>query len=57
MSNDGLRTSAYWKDRADEARAMADGMRDVTAKALMEDIAHKYELLAERAAQREGSRR
>jgi len=57
MSNDGLRTSAYWKDRADEARAMADGMRDVTAKALMEDIAHKYELLAERAAQREASRR
>lgn len=55
--DDGLKTAAYWTDRAYEARAMADAMRDPSAKAIMEDIAHKYDLMAQQAARREAGRR
>ncbi len=34
---------------------MAEQMHDPVAKALMQDIAHKYELMAQRAAKREGA--
>lgn len=51
--DDGLRTAAWWTVLADEARALAAAMRDPTARALMEDIARKYGLMAERSARRE----
>ena len=49
----GLHGAKYWRDKAEEARAMAGEMRDPVAKALMTDIARKYDLMAERAAMRE----
>jgi hypothetical protein len=51
--DDGLRTAAYWTLRANEAQALAQRISDPTAKAIMEDIAHKYELMAQQAARRE----
>ena len=54
LSDDGLRTAAYWRDRAEEARAMADEMKDTVAKATMREIARKYETMADRAEKREG---
>ena len=50
---DRLQSSEYWQGRAEEAHRMADRMGDVTAKALMLDIANNYELMAERAAKSE----
>jgi hypothetical protein len=47
-----VRTAAYWRQRADEARAMAYEMFDPTAKATMEDIAHKYDFMAELTTRR-----
>ena len=35
QGDDGLKTPEYWKDRADEARARSDEMRDTAAKDLM----------------------
>jgi hypothetical protein len=52
-TEDGLRSSGYWQQRSHEALAMAEQMADPVAKALMQDIAHKYELMAQRAARRE----
>jgi len=51
--NDGLRNSEYWQERAEEARARADEMRDAEARVLMRNIARMYDSLAARAAQRE----
>jgi len=51
--NDGLRSSEYWQERAEEARARADEMRDSEARTMMLSIAQMYELMAVRAAQRE----
>jgi hypothetical protein len=51
--SDGLRSSEYWQERAEEARARADEMRDQEARAMMLSIAHMYDLMAARAAQRE----
>lgn len=52
IDGDGLRTPAYWLDRAEEARARADEMRDEEARLAMENIALMYEALGERAARR-----
>jgi hypothetical protein len=51
--HDGLRSSAYWRQCAEEARMMADEMRDPTARNTMLDIARMYDEMAERAAARE----
>lgn len=49
----GLRTSAYWRQRAEEARARAQEMHDVEAKATMENVATMYDAMAVRAEIRE----
>ena len=51
----GAQTAAYWRELAKEARAKGEAMRDPAAKAIMLEVAQKYELLAELAAKREGS--
>jgi hypothetical protein len=42
----------HWRDRAKEARAIADEMKDPDAKQMMLGIARDYVLLAERAEAR-----
>jgi hypothetical protein len=39
----------YWRDRAEESRAMADGMRDPEARRVMLNIAASYDWMAELA--------
>ncbi len=48
--NDELQTAAYWRERAEEAQGIAEGMVNLRAKAAMEDIADKYIFMAELAA-------
>jgi hypothetical protein len=43
-----------WRDRAEEARTMAEGTADADARRIMLSIAQNYEELAERAEQRLG---
>ncbi len=45
----------YWRERADEARAVAVQMKDAHTKAVMLGIAQDYERLAERAEHRAGN--
>jgi hypothetical protein len=52
-SQDGVPSSAYWHKRAEEARTLADEMRDESTKATIAAIARMYEDLASRAAERE----
>jgi hypothetical protein len=42
----------FWRNRADEARAIAVQMRDTHTKAIMLKIAQDYEKLAKRAEAR-----
>jgi hypothetical protein len=46
-------TPEHWRDRAQEARAMADNITDPDAKRAMLDIAESYEKIAERAERAE----
>jgi len=46
----GLQDPENWQKRAEEARELADATDDVTAKASLVDIAHNYQLMAERFA-------
>ena len=56
MSTDGLlHSSMYWHERAEEARARAEGMHDSQARLTMLNIAVMYERMADRAANREGA--
>jgi hypothetical protein len=41
----------YWRERADEARALAELMRYPHTKSAMLNVAEGYEKLAERAAE------
>ena len=41
-----------WRKRAEEARTVADGMRNPETKRIMLGIAASYEVLAKRAEQR-----
>lgn len=50
LRDDGLQTAAYWRERAEEAQGMAEGMVDLRAKATLQDIADRYMLIAELAA-------
>lgn len=43
-------TAAFWRERAHEARAIADRMSDEFARPMMLEIARMYERLAKRAA-------
>jgi hypothetical protein len=51
--DDGLRGSKYWKQRAVESRARADGMPAGEARDLMLRIVRMYDLLAVYATARE----
>jgi hypothetical protein len=46
----------FWTNRADEARTLADRLRDPIARTLMLDIANKYDHMAAHAARRCRSR-
>jgi hypothetical protein len=48
-----LNNAAYWRERASESRAVADGMKDPVAKQTMLNIAAGYDHLAEHAERRE----
>ena len=52
-TDDGLRSSSYWRDRADEVRAKAEEMRSGDAQSALLDIAAMYDRMAKRAAERE----
>lgn len=47
--------ATYWRTRAEEARAEADGIREPRAKRRLLEIADNYEQLAEQAAARDKS--
>jgi cytochrome c553 len=46
-----LDDTRHWKERAREARAMADRLTDPVAKQAMEEIAAAYERMAARRAE------
>ena len=45
---DETRKPGYWRDRADEARAIAETFRDPEARRLMLEIAERYERMVAR---------
>jgi hypothetical protein len=46
-------TPQHWRERAEEARSTAEGIKDPEAKRAMLVIARSYEKIAERAEARE----
>jgi hypothetical protein len=50
---DKLYNARYWRDRAEEARLMAEDMRDPSAKAALQSIAKSYDQLETLAANRD----
>jgi hypothetical protein len=52
MPSSHLNDSEHWRDRAKEARAMAEDMADPVSKQKMLDVAANYEHLAKRAEDR-----
>jgi hypothetical protein len=51
------RSSAYWLDKAEEARSIAEGMHELVAARSLLLVASYYEVMAKRAAQREGRKK
>jgi hypothetical protein len=47
----------YWRERAEELRRLAERLRDPWAKEQMLQIAHTYDQLAQRAAERQTGRK
>jgi hypothetical protein len=47
------RSSEYWHDRAEEARAASEAMHDPLAAGTMLQVAQMYDLLAKRASEHE----
>jgi hypothetical protein len=52
-----INNAQHWRDRAEEARVIANGMHDEVARRQMFAIADGYDRLAERAEEREKSNR
>ena len=52
-TDDGRYTPAYWRERAEEARARADEMRARDSRAMMTMIAETYDRMAMLAEMRE----
>ena len=50
--NQHFNNPKHWRDRAEEARILADDMHDDQSKRVMLEIAEDYEKLAERASMR-----
>jgi hypothetical protein len=50
----GLRSAAYWRQRAETARLCAADMTNDEVRATLLDIAIIYDSMADRAARREG---
>lgn len=50
-------TSAYWLNKAEEARTRADQMHSDTSKTTLLDIASKYDQMAQRAEGRDDRQR
>lgn len=50
---DGIVTAAHWRERAEEARTLASEMSDRGGKGTLEKIALLYDMMAERAENRE----
>ena len=48
--NKGLRSSEYWQERGEKARARAEELDDPKAKATMLNIAYRYDLMADTSA-------
>jgi hypothetical protein len=56
-SDNGPYTARYWRDRAEEARLMAEGMRHPPARKVMQDVAHSYDQMAELAERNDRSKK
>jgi hypothetical protein len=52
MTSDLLINPKFWRDRAEEIRAIADRLVNQETKRMMQDIAICYEQLAQRAEER-----
>jgi hypothetical protein len=55
MTSDLIYNAKHWRERADEMRTLADGLKDKEAKATLLRIAADYESLAGRAGERSWS--
>jgi hypothetical protein len=53
LQEDGLRSSGYSRERAEEVRTKAEEMHSGDAQSAMLDIAAMYDRMAKRAAERE----
>ena len=53
MDGSGLQSSAYWRQRAEQARLCAAEMASDDVRATLLDIAIVYDSMADRAARRE----
>jgi hypothetical protein len=47
-----LNDPAYWRDRAEELRIIAEHLKEVTPKAMILRCAQDFDLLAQRAEER-----
>ena len=56
-TDQGPRSSSYWRARAVETRAKAGEMPSGDAQSAMLDIAAMYDRMAQRAAEREAKRK
>jgi hypothetical protein len=49
LGKDELGTAAYWRERAEDARASAGALEEGEAKATLENIARMYDSMAKLA--------
>lgn len=55
MASERPISARSWRDRAEEARALAAQMQDPQARAILLEIAATYEMLARRVSVRAGA--